>query len=441
MAERGVRRALELMAAWSGGVVAPGLVDEYPLPPRAAEVEVTSHDVKRWLGIELSAVEIAKLLERLEFKVQQTDDTVRAVAPDHRLDIGEGITGKADLIEEIARVYGYDNIPEERMADVLPPQRSNPKLEKEERIRDLLVAAGLQEVVNYRWTTPENEARLTPAGAEADDRPYVRIANPLAYEKTFLRHSVMASVLNVAERNSRNRDRLAFFEIGPIFIQGEEPGLPDELQRLGIVLAGQRELSGWQSADTASMDFFDLKGILEELFAGLRIQDIHFESYTHPAFHPGKCAKIMTGEVQLGFFGELHPQVRSHYDWPATFKSSVMSAELNLDTLYGMVPSLHQTTDLPTYPPVLEDLALVVDESVPAVEIEKLIRQTGGKLLTDVRLFDLFRSEQIGEGRKSLAYALTYQASDRTLKDDEVRQLRGRIIRRLEHELGAKLRS
>jgi len=441
MAERGVRRALELMAAWSGGVVAPGLVDEYPLPPRAAEVEVTSHDVKRWLGIELSAVEIAKLLERLEFKVQQTDDTVRAVAPDHRLDIGEGITGKADLIEEIARVYGYDNIPEERMADVLPPQRSNPKLEKEERIRDLLVAAGLQEVVNYRWTTPENEARLTPAGAEADDRPYVRIANPLAYEKTFLRHSVMASVLNVAERNSRNRDRLAFFEIGPIFIQGEEPGLPDELQRLGIVLAGQRELSGWQAADTASMDFFDLKGILEELFAGLRIQDIHFESYTHPAFHPGKCAKIMTGEVQLGFFGELHPQVRSHYDWPATFKSSVMSAELNLDTLYGMVPSLHQTTDLPTYPPVLEDLALVVDESVPAVEIEKLIRQTGGKLLTDVRLFDLFRSEQIGEGKKSLAYALTYQASDRTLKDDEVRQLRGRIIRRLEHELGAKLRS
>lgn len=440
MAERGVRRCLELMADWSGGAVAPGLVDNYPLPPRTARVEISTQDVKRWLGIEIPAAEMETLLKRLEFTVEREGDVIRATAPDHRLDIGEGVAGKADLIEEVARVYGYDNIPLERMADVLPPQRSNPRLEKDERVRDLLVAAGLQEVVNYRWTTPEREARLSPQGTQADDRPYVRIANPLAYEKTFLRHSVMASVIDVAERNSRTRGRLALFEIGPIFIQGEEPGLPDELQRLGIVLAGQRELSGWQPADTAAMDFFDLKGIMEELLTGLRLPEVQFEAYSHPAFHPGKCARIVSGEQQIGFFGELHPQVRSRYDWPATFKAAVLAAELNLDALYALIPPLYQTADLPTFPPVLEDLALVVDETVPAVEIEKLIRQTGGKLLTDVRLFDLFRSEQIGTGKKSLAYSLTYQAPDRTLKDDEVKQLRGRIIRRLEHELGAKLR-
>ena len=138
------------------------------------------------------------------------------------------------------------------MADMLPPQRGNPQLDKEERVRDLLVALGLQEVISYRWTTPEQESRRLPPGSQADDKPYVRIANPLAYEKAFLRHSVLASVLDTAERNSRHHQHLAFFEIGPLFLQSEDPsGLPDELKRLGIVLAGQRNLQGWQPADTS----------------------------------------------------------------------------------------------------------------------------------------------------------------------------------------------
>ncbi len=441
MCDKGVSRALELMAEWSGGRVAAGLVDEYPLPPVSPLIEITTHDVKRWLGISIPADEIAALLSRLEFKVELSGDAIRALTPDHRLDIEEGVAGKAELIEEVARVYGYDNIPEARMADLLPPQKSNIELEKDERVRDLLVAAGLQEVINYRWTTPERESRLNPPGAEPDDRPYVKIANPLAYEKTFLRHSVMASVIDTAERNARNRARLALFEIGPVFLHGEEPGLPEEKKHLAIVLAGQREISGWQAADTAAMDFFDLKGVLEELLNGLRLPDVHFEAGRHPAFHPGKCARIMVGGKQVGSFGELHPQVRSRYDWPATFKAPVLAADVDIDALYPLIPALFQTTDTPTFPPVLEDLAIVVDEKAPAAEIAKLIKQTGGKLLTDVRLFDLFRSEQIGAGKKSLAYSLTYQAPDRTLKDEEVKQLRGKIIRRLEQELGAKLRS
>ncbi len=441
MAERGLRRCLELMQQWSGGEVALGIVDEYPLPPKTSVVEITPADVKRLLGIEIPAARIAELLSHLEFKVEVSGETIRATCPDHRLDIGEGVTGKADLIEEVARVYGYDNIPEVRMADVLPPQKGNPVLDKEERVRDLLVAHGLQEVISYRWSTPERESRRIAPDSAADDKPYVKIANPLAYEKAFLRHSVMASVLDSAERNARNRDHLAFFEIGPIFLQGEEGGLPDELRRLALVMAGQRGTPGWQPADTDDMDFFDLKGVIAGLLNGLRLDSVKYEPSEHPSFHPGKCAHVFVGEKQIGVFGELHPSVRGRYDWPSTFKAPVLAAEFDLDLLIALIPALYQTTDLPTFPPVLEDLALVVDETVPAEKIESLIRQTGGKLLADVRLFDLFRSEQIGAGKKSLAYSLTYQAPDRTLKDDEIKQLRAKIIKRLEYEVSAKLRS
>ncbi len=441
MAERGVRRGLELMHLWGGGDVAAGLVDNYPLPPETPQVEITAGDVKRWLGIELPAKEIADLLTRLEFKVTLSGETIRAICPDHRLDIGEGITGKADLIEEVARVYGYDNIPEIRLADVLPPQKGNPTLDKEERVRDLLVALGLQEVISYRWSTPEREGRRIAPGAAADDKPYVKMFNPLSYDKAFLRHSVMASVLDVAEHNSRLRERLAYFEIGPIFLPAEEPGLPDEMRRLGLVLGGQRNPAGWQPADTQPMDFFDLKGVVEGLLNGLRLAGIRFEATEAPSFHPGKCARVWVGDKQIGVFGELHPSVRERYDWPATFKAPVLAAEFDMDLLLQLVPPMYQTNDLPTFPPVLEDLALVVEDAVPADKVEAFIRQTGGKLLAEVRLFDVFRSDLIGAGKKSLAYSLTYQASDHTLKEDEIKQMRNKIIKRLEHEVGAKLRS
>jgi phenylalanyl-tRNA synthetase beta chain len=442
MAERGVRRCLEAMQDWGNGTVAAGLVDNYPLPPQTPVVEITPADVTRWLGITISATLIADLLRRLEFTVEVNGETIRATCPDHRLDIGEGVTGKADLIEELARVYGYDNIPEARLADLLPQQRGNPVLEKEERLRDLLVALGLQETINYRWSTPEREGRLEGEGQPADEKSYIRMANPLSYDRTYLRHSVLSSVLDVAERNARLRGRLAFFEIGPIFLRGDDPsGLPDELRRLGIVLSGTRETAGWQTADTEAMDFFDLKGVLESLLNALRLPNLRYEAAAAPAYHPGKCARILVGDKEIGVFGELHPRVRESYDWPSTFKAAVLGAEFDLDLLLALIPPLYQTENLPTFPPVLEDLALVVDETVPADKVAALIRQTGGKLLSDVRLFDLFRSDALGEGKKSLAYSLTYQAPDRTLKDDEVKQLRGRIIKRLDMELGAKLRS
>jgi phenylalanyl-tRNA synthetase beta chain len=441
MAERGVRTGLELMRAWAGGTVAKGLVDEYPLPPIDPKVEISPADVRRWLGIGLTAERIASYLRRLEFEVEVNGEIVRATVPDHRLDIGTGITGKADLVEEVARVHGYDNLPETRMADMLPLQLGNPQLEKEERVRDLLIAAGLQEVVSYRLTTPEREARRLPSSAPSDDKPYIRLANPIAPDKAFLRHSVLVSVLEAAERNARLRERLALFEIGPIFLDSEADPLPEELQHLALVLAGPRSLPGWQPADLAPMDFFDLKGILSALLDGLHLPEIRYENGEAPSFHPGKCSRILSGGKQIGVFGELHPLVRRNFDWPVAFAGfPVLAADLDLEVLLALVPERHLTAAPPAFPPVLEDLAVVVDEGIAAGRVAELIRQTGGKVLTEVRLFDVYRGEKIGAGKKSLAYSLTYQAPDKTLSDKDVAGIRTRILRKLEQELGAVLR-
>ena len=442
MAERGVKRGLDLMQQWSGGEVAQNLVDEYPLPPVDPVVQVTPHDVKRLLGIDLTTPEIADLLRRLEFQVSIEGETVTAVTPDHRLDIGDGITGKADVIEEIARIYGYDRIPESHLPDILPPQIGNPLLEKEEHLRDLLVAEGLQEIISYRMTTTDREARRLPPEAHPDDKPYLRLANPISADKAVMRHSVLVSVPEAAERNARVRGRLALFEIGPIFLSSEDGSdLPDELQRLSIVLAGPRTLPHWQGADTSPLDFYDLKGILAGLLENLHIPTLHYEPCDNPTYHPGKCARVLSGEKYLGVFGELHPQVRERYDWPAAYSGMpILAADMDLDAILDLVPKLYDSTPVPEFPPVLEDLALVVDEAVPADRVAEVIRQAGGKVVADVRLFDVYRGEKIGAGRKSLAYSLTFQAADKTLSDKDVAGIRAHILRRLEQELGAKLR-
>jgi phenylalanyl-tRNA synthetase beta chain len=429
LAEQGVRRGLQLMAEWSGGRIAPGLVDAYPLKPKDSIITVTSKDVKRLIGIDLTVNEIAELLTRLEFKCTIETDCVDVVAPPHRLDIGEGIVGLADVIEEVARSYGYDRIPETRMADALPPQIGNPVYEWEERVRDLLVNLGLQEVVNYRLTSPERESRL----ASYDE--YVELANPIAPERRVLRRSVLASILESAERNAR-AGSVAMFEIGSVFVPVKD-GLPDEPHRLAILMTGLRHATAWDVKESAPFDFFDLKGRIEHLLSGLRYTGVSFAPIDSVSYlHPGKAAQVVLNGQVIGVLGELHPLVKEKYEFG---DAPVIVAEFDLDGLYKVSP-IYGVTPVPEVPPVLEDIAVIVDESLPAERIESLIRQTGGKTVTQVRLFDVYRGEQIGVGKKSLAYSLTYQ-SDRTLTDAEAAAIRTKIVRRLEHELGAKLRS
>ncbi len=437
MAERGVRRGLELMRRLSGGVVAEGLVDAYPLPPEAPVVEISPADTRRWLGIDLGAQEMADLLSRLEFEVEVKDESLRVTPPDHRLDIGSGVEGMADLMEEIARIYGYDRIPETLMSDELAPPHTDRAYELEERLRDLLVGLGYQEVVTYRLTEPERDARWLPASAPPDDRPYVRLRNPISSERVVLRHSLMASVLETLERNARVRERLTVFEIGPIYLPGEEE-LPEEQARLVLALTGPRQTRSWQQADTSAMDFYDLKGSVESLLEGLKIEGAAYEPAEHPSFHPGKCARLLLAGHQAGVFGELHPLVREQYP---LIESPVILGTFDLQMILEAAPLRYELEPVPAYPPVLEDLALVVAEELPADRLAEAIRRAGGDLVVDVRLFDLYRGEQIGPKKKSLAYSVVYQAPDRTLTDEEVASVRARIVREVEARFGAVLRA
>lgn len=430
LAEMGVRRGLQLMAEWSSGAVAPGLVDNYPLPPKDAVVDVTPKEVKRLLGIELSAQKIAELLGHLEFECSINGETVTVKAPPHRLDIGEGVVGVADVLEEVARSYGYDRIPETRISDPLPPQVGNPIHEWEERARDILVSLGVQEVVTYRMTSPEREGRL----ARFDE--YTRIANPITPERTTLRRSLVASVLEIAEKNAR-AESLALFEIGPIF-EPRKGDVPNEPRKLALVMTGRRLASAWDVKDSPAMDFFDLKGRIELLLAGLRYTDVSYApTDTVKYLHPGKAAEVKVNGQVIGVFGELHPLVKEKYE---VGDKPVLVADFDLDALRAASPA-YGITPVAEFPPVFEDIAVIVDESVPAVRVEALIKQTGGKSVSAVHLFDVYRDEKLGAGRKSLAYNLTYQAADKTMTDAEAAAIRNKIVKRLEQEVGAKLRS
>ncbi|MEK7276308.1 MAG: phenylalanine--tRNA ligase subunit beta, partial [Chloroflexota bacterium] len=453
MAERGCKRAAELMRTLAGGVVAKGLLDVYPRKPKRASVDLNENDVERILGIRIPIKRIVKILESLEFECDlltgTREPTVRALAPDHRLDIGAGVIGQADVIEEVARVYGYERIPETQIGDTTPPQRANLSLEREEWTRDVLANVGLQEVVTYRLTAPEREALLMPPGVTKDDRSYVTITNPIAADRYAMRHSVLASVMEVAASNLRFTDRVAMFEIGAAYIARPKPTpssplpLPDEPRRLAVALTGPREPLGWQAADRAPMDFYDLKGVVESLAEGLHLPGVNFEQGDHPSFRPGRTAQLIVAGRGAGWMGELHPLVAEAYlklAGASGHNAPILAADFDLELMLASVPSRHITSGVLRFPPVVEDIALIVDEGMAASRVESLIRETGGAVLADVRLFDLFKGDQIGAGKKSLAYRLTYQVEDRTLTGTEAAALRQKIVRRAAEMLGAELR-
>jgi phenylalanyl-tRNA synthetase beta chain len=356
------------------------------------------------------------------------------------MDISTGVVGRADLVEEIARVYGYDRIPDTQFDDVMPPQRDNTLLLREEKARDLLVEAGLQEVMTYRLTTPEREALLYPPGSPAaDERPYVALANPTSAERTSMRHSLVSSVLEVVAANAHHRDCIQLFEIGPVFLPRKGEQLPEEPRRLVIAISGPRDPQTWQASDTSPVDFYDLKGIVEALLDGLRVSEIAFEPAEHPTYYPGRAARLRVNGEEIGVLSQLHPLVQEAFDLPED--RPVLVAELDFEALSRHIPDSHRVRPVPRFPAVRQDIALVVDDSTPAQQVQATILAAGGRLLAGVQLFDVYRGEQIGAGKKSLAYALTFQAEDRTLTDQEVAKVQSRIVKKLEQELDAILRA
>ena len=471
----GARRAAELLRRHAGGTVAEGIVDHYPRPAENVVVDLDLGYLRRLSGLDLGAEETADLLRRLEFEVAdagspdrarrtvrepgradvsggadgnrascpQPESVLRVTVPDHRLDI----EGPHDLVEEVCRIYGYARIPSTVLSDMLPPQRGNRMQSFEDRVKDNLVDLGLQEVMSYRLTTPEAEAKLRLE--EAEPPPYVRLANPSTQDRVVMRRSLLASVLEAAESNGRFADRLALFEVGRAFPVEEGKSLPDERQCAAAVLTGPRRTDHWltdaEAGDGDCFDFFDIKGVVETVFdrLGLKVEFAAPETASAATpFRAGRAAAVLLAgdDEPVGLLGELHPAVAGNFDLEPAEGQPVLAAELDLDRILERVPGALQVETVPVYPEVREDLALVVDEATPAAAVEATLLKAGKPLLCAVELFDVFRGEAIGEGAKSLAYHLTFRAPNRTLRDRDVKKLRRRILGQVERAVGARIR-
>jgi phenylalanyl-tRNA synthetase beta chain len=434
MVRPAAERAADLMRQYASAVVCKGIVDCYPAPLAPRVIDLKLSEVRRLLGMDMPLAECAQVLQALEFKVEVVGpDALRATAPPHRLDIEEG---PADLIEELARLHGYDRLPATLLADQLPPQLGNPALTFEEKVRDLMVNVGLQEVITYALTTPEREAPLALPTAE-----YVTLKNPISSDRTVMRHSLLTGILEVTANNLRHTDDVRLFEIGSVYLPRADTKLPDEPRRLGIVLCGKRQPEFWGDAakgPTAALDFFDFKGLLEALADQLHLEQVAYRPAPNVAMlHPGQAAELVVGGKVIGVFGQMHPKVAEAFGLGGR---QVLVGELDLDALRAALPARYLYKPVPRFPAALRDIAVIVDESVPAERVAREIRAAGGDLLRDLRLFDLYRGESIAAGHKSLAYALTYQAEDRTLTDKEVDKAHKKIEDRLKHVLQAQIR-
>ncbi len=429
-------RAAYLMADLAQGEVAPVIGDLFPGSEARRVVEIDPGYVERVLGVRVPVEEVVRILTSLEFDVDGSASqagTLRVRVPSHRQDV----LRPADLVEEVARIWGYDRLPTTRMRDELPPQRENLRLKGAEKTRDLLVGSGLDEVITYSLGSRLDEAKLHPGEPVLDPDEYLRLRNPLSAAQDTLRQTLLPSLLDTARRNLRFLGRVAIFEIGRIYVPLDRSVLPDEQRRLGIVMTGPREDQSWlEHQDHTMMDFFDLKGVTETVLERLGVKAA-YEPGDHDAFHPGRCARVRANGDEVGTMGELHPMVREAFELP---EQPICAAEFDLDAVLAHWDPAREMRPLSVHPPVYEDLAVVVPEEVPAARVRAVISRAGMPLVRSIKLFDMYRGAQVGSGRKSLAYGLIYQADDRTLTDEEVAEVRERIVSQLNEELRATLR-
>ncbi|MDI3316033.1 MAG: phenylalanine--tRNA ligase subunit beta [Bacillota bacterium] len=425
-------RAAELVAAWTGGRLVAAAEAAGRLPEERT-VRWRPERTRSLLGAEIEPGEQRDLLERLGFRVEEEAGAGGGSAFLVRVPSWRGdVEGEADLAEEVARLAGYERIPS-RLA-VTPAHLPEPDRPGRLRrlVRETLVGAGLTEAVGYPL---QGEERLRTLGFDPAGCP--RLANPITREQAYLEPSLLPSLVESAEENRRQgRDEWALFEIGRRFARSE-PGGVVERMAVGFLVRG-RLAASWAEPGRPA-DFFTGKGLVEALLERLAIREVRFVRGGPAALHPGRAAELREagGEGRLlGWVGELHPAVGRALDWP----EGVVAGELDLDALLPLAQPPREPGPLPRYPGVARDLSLVVPEEEPAEKVAEAIRQAAGPWLDQLRLFDVYHGEEVGAGRKSLAFSLTYRAPDRTLSDEEVAGVHEAVRRRLKEE-GAQLRS
>ena len=417
----GVERACQLVEMLGAGRVLRGTVEDYPVKQEAQSLTVNPSRIIKNIGIDLSLDGFVKILKDLEFKCDlKSDDEIVIEVPPFRLDIEQ----EADIYEEIARIYGFENIPSEQLEGNATAGVKTPQQKFMDKIKDTATSIGLYEILTYSFVSPKS---LDKIKLPEDDkkRDYITLINPLGEDTSVMRTTMMPSMLNVLYTNvSRKVESGLAFECGHTFTPQE--GLPIETNHLCVGMYGK------------DVDFFVLKGALETI-----LDSVGFENYeiipetNNTTFHPGRCATIMYNNIYIGTFGEVHPEVIDNYN----LGQRVYLAELDLDLIFENSDRTIIYNPLPKYPSTSRDIALLVKDDVIVKQIEDIIKANGEDLLESYKLFDVYKGSQIADGYKSIAYSIIYRSKDKTLTDEDVNKVHQNIIRELEEKLDAKLRS
>ena len=423
------QRAVKLILELCGGRAAKGLADEFPGKQRDMRVTLTQERLRRILGIEVATAQVRQILTSLGFSCRWVPpDRFVVRVPYWRTDVAI----PDDVIEEIARIIGYDQLPTSLLRGELPTAWPQTRYRLRERVADALAAAGLQEVISYSLTSLDTLAKVLAPEELAVNRP-LRIANPMSREAEYARTTLRASLLGTLAANARtNTGLLALFERGRVYLP-QVDDLPQEVESVGAVVSGRRP-DRWGQPTGDPVGFYDAKAYMERLLSVLGVSPEVQEAVDY-AYLPGRTAAVLVDGRQVGLVGQIHPRVAAAFD----IEAEVAMFELNLDALLPHIPPTVHYHPVPLFPSVEEDLAVVVPDGVAAGEALSIIRSF--PLVRRASIFDVYTGPPVPEGRKSLAFSLSFQASEHTLTDAEVSRQRQHIIERLRRELGAELRA
>lgn len=432
---RAASRAAQLIVDWAGGSVAAGELDVYPSPQPREALSLRVSRANQLLGTNMSPQEMRRCLELLCLEVEEgSKDTFTVKSPTRRVDL----TREIDLVEEVARVWGFHRIPTTLPARSLPMVGQRVEGNGESRIREILLGFGFSEIITFSFVDPDAFDRM---GLSLDDpmRKALELKNPLRRDQGVMRTSLVPGILDTVQGNLHRRNNdLRLFELGRVFLPRQGELLPSEPRRLAAAMVGQRNPLHW-AWRASSVDFFDLKGVVEGLCSELRIQDVEYLGDGCPSFlAAGAAARVVSGQKELGFLGELDPDVQRRWD----LEAPVLLFEMDLEALMELSVSMPKFSPLPKFPEVVRDLSLLVGEEVPSGRLLQFITDNGGRWLERVVLYDLFQDpDKLPPGTKSLTFRIWYRSQEGSLTDQAVNLEQDRLLEGLRENFGVRLRT
>lgn len=425
--------ASRLMVELTGATPLGGTIDVGGPGPELQVIRLRDARVVSLLGAPVERATSERILTALGFGVAHVDGGLDVTVPAFRR---RDVTREADLIEEVARLNGFDTLPSTVQENRTGfPGRLTPAQRLRRRAEDVLVGRGLSEVAGWSFTEPALLDRLR-VPADHRLRKVIALENPMSEAQSILRPTIVGSLLDVASHNAaRGMGDIAIFESAAVYLQDTDPTQPlaDEHHALAALVTGPTTVASWRGGAGPPADLFVAKGLLEAVASALRVELTFRASTDWPFLHPGRTAEVLIGDERVGFVGEIHPGVAAEWDLESR---PVGIFAVNLEKLIAAAPEVIAYRDLTSHPAVRQDLAVVVPDTVPAADVVALV----GQVADEVRIFDVYTGEQVGAGKTSIALRVAFRAKDRTLAEEDIVRLRGKLVKRLEKELGGELR-